>query len=878
MSDFTYEEVMGALRNADAAGATADASRLAEIAYSMKDQKVGAGDTPKGSYLAEAGRKGLASFPSTVYGAFKGAFTGEGQTGAQKYAKEAEQKIIGMLGGTGAQPEGIVEKILATGVESAADPMSYLLPGSKAIGMLGPIAKPVGRAAENFFAGAGAEAGGTAGEYAGRKIGDETGAMVGRVGGALIGGSTSSIVAGSLPRTAVMLSDAGIALAPKVRQLYRQLSSVAPNDQITREAGRHIENVFVAAAASDPNFAKVLEEAAVAQAATGVKLPLSSVLKDNAVINQYIAQLAAKDPTFREAYYSSFQAAKEALRSKAEKIFGKPSIADEVLTANVKDVDISGAVSRKKASIDRKMVQASRNLDTIDPADFGAKVIKVTDDAESAARASVAPLYTNAFDIAKQKGIVLPSESVGDIYQFVAGEKANDIFKTFPSIYGKIVSRFKPQTVEGANLVDASGRPIGSQTGEAFKGATVEDLDSLKREVNAQLRKTKTDSEIRLLTELKSKVNQHISTLDNDFVSAYRLADQTYLQKVGLPFNEETINMIGRAKFDENVVPLLTKNKSTLTQFVDATGENGKKLAEQAFISDLTNFAVKDGVLDPARVNAWLKNKNDALSMLPDVRERVIKASGNVKELMNQKAALGDKFVKAAEARILKLEGKNAQSIVNSIYGSADFTEKFMKQHGANPDNLKAIRSFMLDDLLSSGKPLELLGDRTKARAFNRVFGPTYADKVRQLSVIADRITHDPSAVSANLSSIPKSRIEELVGAPPEMIISRITNPVMSNFYAFTSLMSKFLNRRVNESVDKDMKRILLDPKEAALLFKAVQPRVDKMDMQKMANDVAEYSKKAGLNFADMLMQDVKSGAARSYKGMDEQTTQEQQQ
>jgi hypothetical protein len=117
-----------------------------------------------------------------------------------------------------------------------------------------------------------------------------------------------------------------------------------------------------------------------------------------------------------------------------------------------------------------------------------------------------------------------------------------------------------------------------------------------------------------------------------------------------------------------------------------------------------------------------------------------------------------------------------------------------------------------------------------------------------------------------------------MVGAPPEMIISRITNPVMSNFYAFTSLASKFLNRRVSDSVDADMKRILLDPKEAALLFKAVQPRVDKIDMQKMANDVAEYSKRTGVNFANMLMQDVKSGAARSYKGMDEGTTQEQQQ
>ena len=110
----TYEEVMQALRNADADGATEDAARLAEIAYSMKEQKVGAGDTAKGSYIVEAARKGVASFPSKVYGAFKGAFTGEGQTGAQKYTKEAEQSIIGMMGGTGAQPDGLGQKILAT--------------------------------------------------------------------------------------------------------------------------------------------------------------------------------------------------------------------------------------------------------------------------------------------------------------------------------------------------------------------------------------------------------------------------------------------------------------------------------------------------------------------------------------------------------------------------------------------------------------------------------------------------------------------------------------------------------------------------------------------------------------------------------------------
>jgi len=346
----TYEEVMQALRNADADGATEDAARLAEIAQSMRDQKVGAGDTATGSYIVEAARKGVANFPSKVYGAFKGALTGTGQTGARQYAHESERAIIGMLGGTGAKPDGIGEKIIATGVEAAGDPTSYLLPGSKAIGMMSPYLKPVGRVIENLFAGGGAEAGGTAGEYAGRKIGGDTGAMVGRVGGALTGGMTGAVVAGSVPRTAAMATDAGIALAPKVRQIYQRLSGVAHDDQIAREAGRHIENVFVAAASSDPNFVKVLEEAAAAQASTGVKLPLSSVLQDNAVINQYIAQLAAKDPTFREAYYSSFQAAKNALRSRSNKMFGKPSAADEALAASVKDVDVTGAVGRKKAS------------------------------------------------------------------------------------------------------------------------------------------------------------------------------------------------------------------------------------------------------------------------------------------------------------------------------------------------------------------------------------------------------------------------------------------------------------------------------------------------------------------------------------------------
>lgn len=865
---YTLDEVMAALRNADAAGDVEAAQRLAAIANDMSKQQ-------EGSYLAEAARRGFTRLPSQVYGAFKGAITGTGQTGARQYAEESQRKMIEGLGGTGARPQTTGQKILAAGVEAASDPTTYPMPSARFITAAPAVAKPALKAAEGMLTGSGAEAGGTVGEQAGGKIGGETGAQVGRVIGALAGGTATSVATGAIPRVSTTAKGLMTPAAQRVKTFFTDAAATTPQDQITEQASRQIENVFVAAAASDPNFAKVIEDAATAQASTGVKLPLSAVLADNAVINAYIQKLASQDPAFREQYFAQFQEAAATLRSKASSLFGSPAQADVTLTKNIQDVDVSGAVARRKAALDRQARQSSKGIQPVNPAEFGAKIVQVTDEAEAAARESTRPAYTKAFEIGREKGVGLSEAAVGDIYGFVAGEKSNDIFKTFPSIYGKVIAAFRPTEAVGTGLVDAAGMPIGTQTSQVFKAASLEDLDSLKREVNLQLRKTKNEAEIRLLTELKSKVNQHIESLDPAFVDAYKSADRAYLEKVGLPFNEETINMIGRAKFDENVVPLLTKNKSTLSQFLDATGDQGKTLAQQAFISDLHKKAVVDGVLDPNKARAWLKANNDALSMMPEVKDRVVKAAGDVQDLMNQRNALSDKLVKNAESRLLKLEGKSAQEIVNSMYANRDFTEKFMRTHGNNIDSLNAVRSFLLDDILSNRAPLDVLNDRSKAQVFNRVFGPTYAEKVKQLATVADRITYDPSVVTPNLRSIPKTRIEEATGAAPEMIISRITNPVMSNFYAFTSLMSKFLARKTSAATDAEMKRLLLDPKAAAAVFRNVQPRVDELNYNKMAEDVMDIARKAGLDFKQMLIEDARAGAVRSPQAMDREETAE---
>jgi len=873
MADYTYDEVMTALRNADAAGDTAAAQQLAEIANRLSSEQ-------EGSYLAEAARRGVTRLPSQIYGAFKGAITGEGQTGARKYAEEAQKQMIKALGGTGAAPQTTVQRILAAGAEGAVSPETYAFPSAKFIEAAGMLAKPALKAVEGFVTGTGAEAGGTSGEYAVRRIGGEDGAAAGRVVGGLMGGIGSSVALGSVPRTAAIASNVAEPIIRRAKSKIDELRGVTPADQYSQAADRHVENIFLAAASSDPNFLKVLDEAAAAQAATGVKLPLSAVLKDNPVINNYIGSLASSNPEFRKIYSANFEAAENALKGRANKMFGRPQDADAAL-ASERNMDIEGAVARRQAGIAKQAEVASRAVKAVDPAVFGSKVVEVTEAAEKAARASTAPAYDKAFEIGRSKGVQLPEEAVSDIYGYVVGEKASDIFKTFPSIYRKVEAAFKPKLTEGAGLVDAAGRPIGSQTGNQFASASLEDLDSLKREINLQIRKTRTDSEIRLLTELKDKVNSHINSLDPEFVAAYRGADQAYFERVGLPFNEETINMIARAKFDENVVPLLTKNKSTLSQFIDATGEQGKQLAEQAFISDLHKHAVRDGALVPGLAKKWMADNGSALGLIPEVKDRIQALSQNAQELMNAKSALDSKFIKTAKDRILQVENMTAQQIVNKLYSEKGYADKLMGglnktlgfsgQQAISQDGLKAVRSFLLDDIISSSKPIDVLNERSKAAVINRVFGPTYADQLKNLAVVADRLTFDPANVVINAKTVDKDIIEAITGSSPERAYSLlVTNPVVSKEVAFISLLNRYFNRQATEATNKKMQEILLDPEIAAKVFRSLQER-GKIDFDSFKTAAQNVAKKTGSDFGEMLLKDIRAGALRSGQAFDEE-------
>ena len=841
---------------------------------------------PAGDYRVEAVRTGLADFAGMTSGAANVVFDtlskmginplelgmraagapaqapAAGITDAYRTGSEAVRRpLMQALGTTGVKPQGGGQKIIAAGIEAGVSPLSYLFPPLAATRRMGMFGQSIMRPAEQIVVGAGAEAGGQAGGAFGAKMGGETGATIGQITGGLLGGAGSAYGAGTALK-ALPLAGKGFDV---VKGQWDKVRGTVPEDELLKDVDNRISNIFIAAGAADPNFMKLVTDAAKAQESVSLKapggaavqMPVSALLADNPVINNFIQNLSSRDPVFRAQYGDQLESARAALRQNQIRLFGDPTKA--VVTAT--GPDLVKAQARRVRSLDEQIADAYKSQ-SVDPNVFGQRVSNLVAQKEKAAYAEVKPLYTEAFDIAKTKNVELPAGSVDDIYNFVAGERASDVFKTFPSIYSRVQSRFKPTATEPSAILTAEGVPM-TPGGKEFSAATIEDLDSLKREINRQLSKTDVPTDIRLLSELKARVGGHIDNLDPEFVTAYRNADKAYLQKVGLPFDTATLAAVDRKKFVEQIAPAIIGNKSNVTEFVNAVGPEGTQLVRSAFLDSFTNAALKNDVLDPKAAAKWLKKNEGGVSMVPGLRDELQAATTDVQQLIAQRSRLNAEFQRVAGDQIISAQGMgSAQDLVNKMYGDVKFTNKFMQQYGANKDSVNAVRSFMLDDLVSSKDPIAALSDRNNAAVFNRVFGPTYAQKVQDFVTVTDRLTKDITNVPFRGETLPKTGFEMMTGLPPEQVLSRIYNPVSGVVYAVTSTFSKFWAKKTSEATEARLKELLLNPSDAIKVFQAVQPRAAGFD-QKKIQDAIEVGRKYGMQWVADAAQDATTGAAR---------------
>lgn len=815
---------------------------LSRVFQRNRPQQTG---VPTGDYLSDVVKGAIARFGPQVMRAVGGMEASMQMPSTQpsltqqieqQFIKPVEKAAQQAIGYQQIAPPSKTARAIGAGIESALDPVSIASGG-------GGI---VPRIMAGFLPGVGADIGSQSLE----KYGTEA-----QVVGALLGGGTVGAVQGTLPRATSMVE--------KAKPLVQRIRGNVPEEEVLRQADNTVTSIFQAAAQADPKFAEALAKSQQISATTGVQLPASAMLNNNPVLGDLIRNLSSRDPAFRNLYGSQFEQAMDTLSGRATRLFGDPTQANTILRNALADIPLDKAQQRKLRGIDTQIAKASQ-IGVEDQQTIGQRVANLVAAKEAEAKKSVAPLYKKAFDFANENNVNLPAAGVEDIYRFVTDTKVADKFFPFQRIWNDVSTKFKPTVTKPSALVDELGRPLSEGGEQVFKEATIEDLDSLKREINRQLRNTKDDNAVRLLSELKTKVDGVINTLPEGFVTQYRAADAAYLNRVGLPFGEEALRQVDRAKFDESIVPVLTKNKSALSQFLDVTGDQGSDLAMKAFLFDFDKAAVKNGIIDVNAARKWLKTNSSELTLLGDKADVIRKAVTDVTELNAQKTRINNAFTEVRKGKLLELEGKTAQDIVNNLYSNPANVDRFLRTHGSNIDTLNAVRSFMLDDILSAQNPIEALTDRTRKATYDKVFGPTYAKNVENLAEAARRLSENPADVKFNVKEVPTTPIEKALGVPPEEVISKLRNPIASTTWAVSSILSKFWAKQTAAATDEKLKTLLLDPKATRILSEALTPKTDGTLDLTAAKRLVDLGRKAGIDWTTMVIDDAARGAIRA--------------
>lgn len=729
---------------------------------------------------------------------------------------QAQTWLEDKLGVKGVQPTNTLQRAVAAGGQAVGDPLSYMLPGGGVVtaARQGKVAaSAVGLVSDllgGFLGGAGAEVGG--------EIGEKQFGAAGRVAGTLLGG-----VAGGMASRDPQTRAAAEVAVPQVQRFIADRARAAPGaaagalDKASDlRSSAAVRNLMEAASAADPVAVERL--AAMKQLAerTGVQLPIGAA--DNAVLNQAIAQRAATDPAFRAKYQTQVDTAETAIRSKATETLGDAGQAHTRLTSSVTSPGGS-ALDALRTQSQQSAAKASQQLTAsilkeadIDPQALGARTVALVERQEVAARKAVAPLYDEAFEAA---GNVKPSqEAIGALKEAASSLNDAAFLRTLPVEARRLVTRLaegveKPQA---HTLVGPNGKPL--MAAPAAKAPfSLADLDHAKRTINKAVREAPPGSDRwAALSQLKSAVDETIDGLPGEFAGRYRAADKAYREAVGLPFDAAALRQMDRAKFDESVVPLITRNQSAAEQFIRVGGDEAKGILRAALLGDLAKRA-KDGVLSPEAVESWLKSpKGKAAAALPELAKDL--AHGKDQLLLARTAAEARDAAYAAKAsrHIVDGYGKSLSAVGQDLLASPANVNRYLSTHatGANPDALRALQSIGLETALQQPAPLQWLLAPGRREATERLFGDRMP-AIRDLAEAQEALSKAKVSGGFDLSSLPTDLLERHLGVSAPSVLSTMRNQIWSPIHKIATLSSKALANVTDKREAAAIANALLD-------------------------------------------------------------------
>lgn len=837
----TYEQVMEALRLADAEGNVEDAQKLAQMASELRPQGAGGGRGLMGGPTAEGKARTANSLSELLYETVKkgvtlpaarftagsamqqGTFAGAFPTQPELEGITTESVQRGMGVDTNIRPATTAQKYGMAAVEGLVDPTNLIgLPVTTA----GKLALGVGSA----MAGVGGEFGG------------EVGKQVSGLPGQVTGGILFALLSGAG-------ATKGVGLMAEARNRVN-LKDFNVEDLAGVEGNSRAKDLVEKALDADPNLKTRLEDVKKKIAFVGGQPDiLASGGVDSRVLRASLENLASKDSKVAGELKQIYDDLQAAVRTKANELYPQPSVEIPKASTQIGKVEID-YTKRLAALADQqaKLTQSLNLAGNIAPVDLGKPIQNVVLAQEAAARNALSPEYESVKKQASQLGAILPANetqallnTAKDLFMQDPWGRQSDLLKMVQKQAGEF-SRLRKQGQTDTTLPTV---PNQSPPVDLTVGMDITSLDSLKRRVAADIRTVKNDATKDKLILLQQRVDEALNRVQNSsgdinvnfrgekttFGDAMAKLDLDYYNKVGIPFKDaDAIQKIGSQEYAERIAPQLASSPTAMTQFLKVSGDEGMPLAEKAVMSKLYNSALdKDGYIDPVKLNSLItKTSNnggysDILAQLPNLKSRLDDAANRANMLSSERVALDDSAkaerIRIGDSFLGNYESGGVNSIVNNMLGSTgkSYQAKFFNDlKKLSPDDQTnttlAVQNAMVTKMLDNKDPFAYL--QKNKDAFVKLFGQQHYNNLASLADVqrlatkidVDRLPVDQAAIK-EMSALQRA----IGGVDPKQLSAILVNQISSVFNKGFRIAAAIGQGNIDQATKEAHRKLFMD-------------------------------------------------------------------
>jgi hypothetical protein len=600
---------------------------------------------------------------------------------------------------------------------------------------------------------------------------------------------------------------------------------------------------------ANPGLVPSLVRASEIEKTLGADLPTLAAANGDTTISGYMQSQIAKgeNAAFTAAMKQQYEAAEAALTKAQNGLAPSMKAVEAYVRRKAVAEEVKAGAANKAAQIaaakrEEGLFKINERIQEIGAAtfhnvksgeDIGQTTRNLINSRRQAVQDTLSPKYEAVLNEAEKEGVKLSGEAATGLREFVKNKKTDEVFQSFPKLYGKIQSVFAPKQ-KAATGPTASKYMFAKPDGVA-EDVSVRDVDSLKREINLQLRRVKPDSDqYRFLSELKDKLDESLDTMPAKFRDAYRAVDDEYFEKIGVPYrNAQGVLKIDRAKFEQQVTPSLTKNPESLREALTAMNntKEAHQVATDAFMLDLSkNRSVykADGTINPVMLTRYIRENKASIDQVQGLRQQLESVASDVSVLAKNRN------------RILDIQKGTQQQEVETLWSAAYGTNNgftgLVRNALSNPRELEklmavtsndkvareSVKAAMIEDLVKApGDRMELFSKHSGV--LTKVFGKEDTQKIMDLVEASQRIRDNPLAFKINTNLTDRTKFEKALGSKAEQTVSELRNPVLGQFRTMANHVSRFFQNTASKSEAQEVQRFLTNYKAIPDFAAAVQ-------------------------------------------------------